>query len=142
MQPLPFIEDPIICPALVVRADFADDAAWQALCVAIQTPTPVNGFQAHVHFVDDPQYAGLTAAQAVELASAHTFLFIADGMTFALPDRPILVVDLKDEPGRTFRVIPGRMWAVENNLSISNADFADFAGCVDPDGIFRDDADY
>ena len=42
-----------------------------------------------------------------------------------------------DEPGRTFRVIPSEMWSVENNLSIANMDFAEFADAVDEDGVFR-----
>jgi hypothetical protein len=30
------------------------------------------------------------------------------------------------------------MWAVENNLSIANMDYDEFAAAVDEDGIFRD----
>jgi hypothetical protein len=29
------------------------------------------------------------------------------------------------------------MWGVENNLSIANMDFEEFADAVGPDGIFR-----
>jgi hypothetical protein len=29
------------------------------------------------------------------------------------------------------------MWGVENNLSIANMVFAEFAGAVDEDGVFR-----
>ncbi|HET7601047.1 MAG TPA: hypothetical protein VFK09_12185 [Gemmatimonadales bacterium] len=47
------------------------------------------------------------------------------------------MVDLYAEPGRTFRVVPRETWAVENNLSIANMDFAEFADRADPDGIFR-----
>ncbi|MGF1568782.1 MAG: hypothetical protein ACFCVD_12050 [Nodosilinea sp.] len=42
-----------------------------------------------------------------------------------------------DEPGRTFRVIPREMWGVENNLSISNMDYYEFADSTDADGVFR-----
>jgi hypothetical protein len=28
------------------------------------------------------------------------------------------------------------MWGVENNLSLANMDFAEFADATDPDGIF------
>jgi hypothetical protein len=41
------------------------------------------------------------------------------------------------ELGRTFRVIPSEMWDVENNLSLANMDFPEFAGSTGPDGIFR-----
>jgi hypothetical protein len=36
-----------------------------------------------------------------------------------------------------FRVIPSQMWSVENNLSIANMDFFEFADAVGDDGIFR-----
>ena len=64
-------------------------------------------------------------------------MFIVDARAIAHPDHPIVVVDVYDEPGRTFRVIPSEMWAVENNLSLANMDFAEFAEAVDQDGIFR-----
>jgi uncharacterized protein DUF6924 len=46
-------------------------------------------------------------------------------------------VDLTDEPGKTFRVIPAEMWSVENNFSLANLDFADFVEAVDNEGIYR-----
>ena len=49
----------------------------------------------------------------------------------------MLVIDLADQPGRTFRVIPSEMWSVENNLSLANMDFDEFADAVDAAGIFR-----
>ena len=70
--------------------------------------------------------------------SEHNFMFVVDKITLSHPDNPILVIDLIGEPGRTFRVIPSAMWGVENNLSIANMDFADFADHTDSDGIFRD----
>ncbi len=69
--------------------------------------------------------------------SSHSFAFIADRLTIADPERPVLVVDLSHEPGRTFRVIPSQMWAIENNLSHANMEYSEFADNVDPDGVFR-----
>ena len=60
-----------------------------------------------------------------------------DHSTFADPEHPVLVVDLYSDPGRTFRVIPSQMWGVENNLSLANMDFEEFADAVDKDGVFR-----
>jgi hypothetical protein len=45
--------------------------------------------------------------------------------------------DMYHDPGRTFRVIPSEMWGVENNLSLSNMDFFEFADAADEDGVFR-----
>jgi hypothetical protein len=57
--------------------------------------------------------------------------------TFSDAEQPVLVVDLCEQPGRTFRVIPREMWGVENNLSIANMDYDDFANSADADGVFR-----
>jgi hypothetical protein len=133
MKPIPDTDN-----ALVLRTDFSDVAAWEAICAAIRKP--VGAFQAYVEFVSDPTYDGLTTAQALALipnASNRAFLFIVDRRALLPPDYPILVLDLYTEPGRTFRVVPAEMWGVENNLSIANMDFAEFADAVDDDGIFR-----
>ena len=34
-------------------------------------------------------------------------------------------------------VVPGQVWSIENNLSIANMDFFEFADRTDPDGVFR-----
>jgi hypothetical protein len=133
LKPLPETENP-----LVIRADFSDDAAWKALCAAIEQP--VGQFRAFVEFLDDPAYEGLTAEQVLARVPEnfnHGFVFIVDQTALTHPEHPILVVDLFDEPGRAFRLIPSEMWAVENNLSIANMDFAEFANEVDEDGILR-----
>ncbi len=127
--------------ALVLRTDFSNAAAWEAVCAAIQKP--VGDFRAYVNFLSDPEYEGITTEQLLSLIPQnpyHTFIFIVDQVTLSQPDYPILVVDLDlyYEPGRTFRVIPSEMWGVENNLSLANMDFDDFADNVDPDGVFRD----
>ena len=123
---------------MVLRTDFSDPVAWQTICAAIRNP--IGEFKAYVDFVSDPAYDALTTEQILSLvpqASNHTFLFIVDRKALSHPEYPILVVDLYAQPGRTFRVIPSEMWGVENNLSIANMDFEEFAEAVDEDGIFR-----
>jgi hypothetical protein len=137
VKQLPRSENP-----LLLRTEFSDDAAWASLCEAVQQPNE-DGFKAFVACISDPAYYGLTLEQLIALApkgdqcGEHTFAFIADPTTFANSERPILVVDLYDEPGRTFRVIPREMWGVENNLSIANLDYSEFADNADLDGVFR-----
>jgi hypothetical protein len=46
-----------------------------------------------------------------------------------------LAIDLYGERGRTFRAIPSQIRGIENNLSIGNMDFFEFADNVDEDGI-------
>lgn len=124
--------------SLVVRTDFSDDAAWEEVRRAIAAP--VGNFQAHVEFVDDLQYEDLTVGDLIGLDSENSCLtevYLVDVLTIADPEHPVMVVDVCDEPGRTFRVIPSEMWCVENNLSIANMDWEDFAESLDQDGVFR-----
>jgi hypothetical protein len=124
--------------ALVLRTDFSDDAAWDAACAASYAVSP-EGFSASLSFVSDPAFDGLTADQvgALTTQSYRTFLFVADQVTMNDPEMPLAVIDLHDEPGRWFRVVPGRTWSVENNLSLANMFFREFADSTDPDGVFR-----
>ena len=125
--------------SLLVRTDFSDDAAWVALCDAAREESE-DGFQARLECVSDRAYDGLTIDQLVALARTNDdlgYIFLADRVALTNPEQPILVVDLYDEPGRTFRVIPRELWGVENNLSLANMDYSDFADNVDADGVFR-----
>jgi hypothetical protein len=124
--------------AIVVRTDFSDDVAWESIKAAITAP--VDEFMAYVDFIDDPEYEDLSVEKLPSLIAPdgdRAFIFLVDGISLSSPERPILVVDLVDEPGRTFRVIPSAMWSVENNLSLANLDFVDFAESVDDTGVFR-----
>ena len=126
--------------SLVIRADFTDDSIWNVLKAAITQEDPAFGFQANVEFVEDRKYSGLTADRVLEIfpeGSNQTFVFLADSETISNPEHPVLCIDLFDERGRTFRVVPSQMWSVENNLSIANMDFAEFADIVDADGVLR-----
>jgi len=118
--------------------DFTDENAWQSICAAIRRP--VGEFQVHVDFISDPTFEGIGADGLLSLIPkkyGHSFIFAVDHRALSRPDHPILVMDLYEERGRTFRVIPSEMWGVENNVSIANMDFAEFADSADPDGIFR-----
>jgi hypothetical protein len=131
--PIPDTDNP-----LVLRTDYTDDVAWETLSEVVQAP--VGEFRAYVTLVSNPSYRGLTVAQVLELLPAafrRNFVFVADETAIRDSEHPVLVIDLQEEPGRTFRVIPSEMWGVENNLSIANMDFQDFVDYVDLDGVFR-----
>ena len=133
MKPIPETTN-----AAVLRTDFSNDAAWRAICDEIQAP--VGDFIATVDCVSDRAFEGLLPTEVAELVrpdSRHTFLFLVDRHTVEDPEHPVMAVDLYAEPGRSFRVIPSEMWGVENNLSLANMDFEEFADSVDADGVFR-----
>lgn len=138
---------------LLVRTGFSDDDAWEQARDEAQREYGPDGFRAYVEPVSDPGWAGATweavkAAAPAGGAGGPSVLFIADSITFASPGHPILVVDLQDKylsvaefpeiAGRTpFRSIPSALWSVENNLSIANMGWEDFAGEVGDDGVYR-----
>jgi hypothetical protein len=137
---------------LLVRTDFTDDDAWDQVQEEAQREYGPDGFQAYVAPVSDAAWGG-AAWETVKAAapagdSGPSVLFIADSITFASPEHPILVVDLEDKylsltefpeiADRTpFRCIPPALWSVENNLSISNMDWEEFAEDTDDDGVYR-----
>lgn len=130
---------PLGTVVLVVRTDFSDSDTWDAIVSAIRRPT-VEDFSAVVELVDDAAYRDLTKARLLDLVpegDTRPFLMIVDAVAFRDPEHPVLVVDLRREPGREFRAVPGAVQSIENNLSIANMDFAEFADAVDTDGVFR-----
>jgi hypothetical protein len=133
MKPIPQTEQPV-----VLRTDFSDQAAWEAICTAVRQP--VDGFLAYVEFLDDVAYDGLTKDQLLGLLPedyGQPFIILVDRTATAQPEHPLLVVDLIEDRGREFRAIPSQIQSIENNLSIANMDFEEFADNVDADGVFR-----
>lgn len=137
MRLLPNSDDP-----LVVRTDFSNDRVWQEVRDRISAPVeyPDMVFYAYVTFLSDSSFQDATKVQllnALPREYDHGFLCIADSMTMSHLENPILVVGLYEESGREFRALPEAIQAIENNLSIANMDFQDFADSVDVDGLFR-----
>jgi hypothetical protein len=127
--------------AYVLRTSFSDPSAWGAIRTAIEAPTPIDGFLAYVQFVDDAAYEGMVKDQVVDLFRGrvgHTFVIVADDTSMTAAEHHLLVIDLARELGREFRAVPSAIQSIENNLSIANMDFTEFAGAVDEDGVFRD----
>jgi hypothetical protein len=109
-------------------------------CDLLEILQPVGEFRAYVECVSDPAFDGFQPEQVIAAAALgpyRGYVFVVDPTTLTHPEHPVLVVDLSSEPGRTFRVIPSEIWGVENNLSLANMDFEEFADAADSDGIFR-----
>jgi hypothetical protein len=126
----------------VVRTGFENPQAWETICKLIRAPVPCGSdtFYAYVEFLDDTEFQNLSMEDLlarVPIDYDHTFLLVVDSTAITHPDFPILVIDLYRDRGRSFRAIPSEIQAIENNLSISNMDFCDFADYVGKDGIYR-----
>lgn len=123
--------------SLVVRTDFSNEVAWQAICQAVEQP---NGeFRAYVQFINNVAFDQATVDQLVNVGrgSGRSFLLVVDGQTVQDLEHALLAIDLWEDPGRTFRFIPSETPSVESNLSLANMDFSEFAEAVGEDGIFR-----
>jgi len=137
MKQLPFTANP-----LLIRSCFESQQAWDTVCALIRAPQLFWGdpFYANVDLLDDIEFANLATADLLARVPAsyhHSFLMVADRVALTPPEFPVLVVDLHGDRGRTFRAIPSQIQGIENNLSIANMDFFEFADNVDQDGIFR-----
>lgn len=125
--------------AAVVRTDFSDEVAWRALREEMLAESS-EGWRAHVDIIDEPVFDGFSLDQVVEAVTddyGYGFLMLVDAVAIVGDAHAVLVVDLDDEPGRSFRTVPSAVQSVENNLSIANMDFSEFAEAVGPDGVFR-----
>ena len=128
------------CP-LVVRTDFENPQVWKTICKLISAPVTAPGdtFYAYVQFLDDAAFRRLGTEALLERVTEnynHSFVFVVDSTTIAHPEFPVLVIQLRGDR-RAFRAIPSAIQSIENNLSISNMDFFEFADAAGEDGIFR-----
>jgi len=133
MNPLPRSENP-----LLVRTDFSDKSAWEKLRKGVSKSYGKQ--KPSVEFIDDPAFEGTTKKDILHHNSqgySHNFIIIADQTALSMPDLPLLIVDLHDNPGREFRAIPSEIYWIEVNLRLANMDFSEFADNVEPDGVFR-----
>ncbi|WP_433182555.1 DUF6924 domain-containing protein [Actinoallomurus sp. CA-150999] len=131
---------------LVVRTDFSDQGAWEAVRAAIGEPDEdgyLEDYMNGVEFVDDVAYRELPVEQVVGLLTddyESSLLAVVDETTIRSPEMPIALVDLNEwneEYGRTMRVVPAELPSIEVNVHIGNMDFFEFADNADEDGVFR-----
>jgi hypothetical protein len=121
----------------LVRTDFSSPTAWREVVDAIHRDWE-DGFRAQVTILDDPAFDGWTADRLAALPrdTCPPILLVADATTMTNPERLVLCVDLLSAQ-KSFRVILPQLWSVENNLSLCNLDFDDFAGSLDGEGVYR-----
>ncbi len=145
----------------VVRTDFSNDESWALVKTQVSAPQrdPITRmrFYANVQFVDDSAYANLDCNDLVHALPTDYpgfVVFVVDEKTIENGEHPILVIgfspqsldpkDYERKPSQTpidqirsFRAIPSQIQGIENNFSIANMDFEDFANAVETDGVFR-----
>ncbi|MFD5065865.1 DUF6924 domain-containing protein [Streptomyces sp. NPDC058394] len=156
MRALPAVTGRDEFDALVVRTDYQDDQAWQDVTAALMEPSGDRQYEAHVHFIDDPAWAGATVDEVLTVVCADNNLavvFLADRTTMQAESHALLAVttmtreecvDDEDyeqltEFGREFRTLPAGIHDVHANLSIGNLGFEEYAAWAhdDPERIYR-----
>jgi hypothetical protein len=124
--------------ALLIRTDFSNDHEWGRLTTIVREPA--DPFMFNMEIVDDRANSSATVDQlmgALPEDYPHSFMVVADTASMSQPDYPLLVVDLLEERGRQFRTVAAQLASIDNNLSIANMGFEEFAGLVDESGVFR-----
>jgi hypothetical protein len=127
---------------LVIRTDFENQQVWTTIWRLIRTPVSVPGDTFHelVERLEDAAFRNCSLEDLLARVPGdytHSFLIVADSTAMTPPDFPLLVIDLRADRGRTFRAVPSAIQSIENNLSIGNMAFSEFANAVDSRGIFR-----
>ncbi|GAB6902804.1 hypothetical protein JCM9957A_58960 [Kineosporia succinea] len=135
---------------LLVRTDFSDDAAWEALLGALAAGSLFD--DAEVDPVNDPAWAGATLDEVVDAVpdlARIPAVYIADTEAITGEGYPVLTVnaaipreseDYEPEPGspRSIRVTADELWGVHVNLEIANIGWEEIVEVADPeDGVFR-----
>ena len=123
----------------MLRTDFSDEACWRSICAEVLAET-ADGFRAYVDVVEDRALDGFRTDDVLATVGDDYrwgYLVVGDRLTMTQAEHPFLVLDLLDERGRSFRALPREIQAIENNLSIANMDFSEFADSAGSDGVFR-----
>ncbi len=143
--------------AYLIRTTFEDDAVWEQIVMKIRAPRIIGNTEcfAYVKLIEDTKYRGLDPVALVHSLPddyPQYFAFVVDDLTTSNAEHPILVVNFLPEFAETygtlprerdaseiesFRAVPETIQSIENNLSIGNMGFEEFAESVDSDGVFR-----
>jgi hypothetical protein len=129
---------PVTEKSFALRTDFSDDQAWHDLLATFQKPDDEPG--PDLDFISDPDFAGVTPDKVRALLpehSDHSYAFVIDRRTLTDSDHPVVVVDLAGKKHKTFLAAAASLAEVDDNLSLGNMDFDEFARAVRADGLFR-----
>lgn len=144
---------------LVIRTDFSDDEAWNAVVGELHRPWGPSGeFAAAVRLVDAPAWSGATADEVLAAVVDEDLMvvFLADRDTMKSPTRALLALstvwedvssldpvyyqELIEAPEpREFRAVPASVHGVQVDLALGNVDFAEYAGAAsaEPEQVLR-----
>ncbi len=123
--------------SLLIRADFSASSKWAAICTEVKRVE--RSIEMFLEFVEDSQFNNLQIEQLPKFGvnqNQQQFIFLADELTSTGREFLINCIDLSEEFGRSFRVVPTEILNILAGIT-TNANFADFADRTDKDGIYR-----
>jgi hypothetical protein len=135
---------------LVIRTDFSDKAAWEAVRARLdaghsQEHNAIAVDEQQLLYVDDSAYAGLAPEQASSLVEEandvwHEAIFLADGTTMSTADQTLLAVTSPDDHDPdlpwTFRLKPESVVRINMMLSSGRLSFWEYLEDVDDNGVY------
>lgn len=154
-------EIPVTQRTLLVRTDFSDDSAWQSVTAAVAAVAPhmmqflevlkianshlpdqgeFDPSSISVELLDDVCHSESTPEELLDKLPPeypHAILFVFDSQSASQADHTLLVIDLMEQRGRTFRTIPSEVQCIDSNLSLSNCDWEDITRDLDKSGVYR-----
>ncbi|MFT3704366.1 MAG: hypothetical protein QM802_18500 [Agriterribacter sp.] len=123
---------------LIIRTDFSKESKWEIICNEINDSG--NMFETYALFINDIKFQNLDEEKLPKFDSnnsLHTFILLVDEICSSHADHPLKYIDLADNFGSYFRIIPSEVWGVTASLSVANLDFSEYVRHLDNDGIFR-----
>ena len=115
-----------------LRTDFTDDEAWEALLAEVD--------KGWVTPLADPSHRDLSVSELMALVpdgSAYRVLVVADRVTFSSDERTLLLIDVREEPGRTFRAVPDACESAVGLMTIGHRFFDDYLDLLPASGVYR-----
>ncbi|MFF3248739.1 DUF6924 domain-containing protein [Streptomyces sp. NPDC002870] len=126
--------------SLAIRTDYSDQALWDGFRAALTALDDDLEPGSYLHVLDDHAFRTLSAVEIEAFARGnedHPYLMLFDREAMTSPEHLVLVLDLSEEPGSTFRVPASDLATVEANLFLANMDFSDFVEAADENNIYR-----
>src|SRR4051812_15790556 len=111
---LPTKDDPDV---YLIRTDFSSEVRWQEVCDTIREA--LSDLDMNAYFIEDRALDGaspLDLLPRLEGNSFYSFAMMIDRDSMESDESSILILDLLEEPGRTFRVVPSNLPNVHANL--------------------------
>jgi len=90
-----------------IRTDFSSAVRWQEICHTLGEA--LRELEMKAQFIEARELDCASPGDLVPILEGnpyYSFALILDRVSMESPDFPVLVLDLLEEPGRTFRQLP------------------------------------